>query len=668
MPIRSLCAFAAVVLSALPRFLPAQQRPSADSARADTLRPYPLAPVVITATAIPAPASRVGFPTSVVDSAILAREPTPLITRVLTFLPGASIEEGAGPGQPAVLHVRGGDEPFTQMLFDGVAVNISGGYNDVNGLLLTNVGRVELTRGPLSAVWGSGALAGAVQFVTREGQVGAPRFRLLAEGGSATQHGEQTHTELDASGGSARLRYSTGVGFAYNRGTLALPTDMQSGDASIRLDATVSSRLALTATARYVDLQSQLPMRDAGDTVPLDPHQRDARHRWTGSLDADWAATPSWHHRLSAQLFWDNFVYHEAFDSTLDPVRYPTIPNYTIRAQILLLRPGVEYLGSNVLGLGKRGSQLTVSYGAQWQREHEVDDNSGDFTQHDQLNRSNEALFTELQGALGQRLSLIAGARLEKYQGLASQLLPRASIVVGIVPGWLSLRAAAGRAFLVPNISAQYLSVPGYQANPDLRPMKSITWEIGGTLTPPGGTSLKLGYFHRRDDDFIRTVPADTGTNATSANLGAALSEGVETELDHVWPRHWRTGVNLTWVKTKILDNAGLDVADYPNGASLPAIPTLTGNAFVFGDVSRVISTFARVTLVGKQDVLANRFTGPRVPIDAYALAEVSLQWHVRSSVEAYTRVSNLFNTTYETAFNKPGLPRTVVLGLRTGF
>src|SRR5438094_167591 len=82
------------------------------------------------------------------------------------------------------------------------------------GLLLSNVDRVEMARGPLSAVWGSSAMAGAVQFITRQGEAGPTQLEALAEGGTASSHGPQARSELSAVGGTPDLRYSAGVGVA----------------------------------------------------------------------------------------------------------------------------------------------------------------------------------------------------------------------------------------------------------------------------------------------------------------------------------------------------------------------------------------------------------------------------------------------------------------------
>jgi outer membrane cobalamin receptor len=267
---RSFSTLTLCALLAGPIPLGAQQPARPDSSRRDTLRHYALPLVVVTATQVPTAQSKIGFATSVLDSSALAAEPTPLATRALGFLPGVSLDQGNGPGGPAVIHVRGGDEPFTQMMFDGVPVNISGGFNDVEGLMLTNVERVEIARGPLSALWGSSAMSGAVQFITREGRPGPIQLDLLTEGGRASQYGDETHSELDVSGGSARLRYSSGLGFSYNRGIYALANNLRTGDASVRIDANPAERLTHGDRA-LPDVQTDLPVRDQGDAGAARP-------------------------------------------------------------------------------------------------------------------------------------------------------------------------------------------------------------------------------------------------------------------------------------------------------------------------------------------------------------------------------------------------------------
>jgi outer membrane receptor protein involved in Fe transport len=183
---------------------------------------------------------------------------------------------------------------------------------------------------------------------------------------------------------------------------------------------------------------------------------------------------------------------------------------------------------------------------------------------------------------------------------------------------------------------------------------------------PQRAFTVGIGYFHQRYNDLIQTVPADTGAKQTTKNLGRTRAVGVEFELERWWTERWRTGGNLTWVKTEVLDNAGLDPMAYPVGGSLPQSPSVTGNAYVAADVSRSLATLARITLVGRQTVFTERFAGQRVTLDPYALLQLVVQWQVKKTLGLYARIDNRLNQTYQIAFDRPGVPRTGVLGVRT--
>src|SRR5688572_18592704 len=100
----------------VPAALCAQQPAARDSASRDTARAYTLPPLLITASVVPTSKAELGFATSIVER----EEPIAYAARALTLVPGISIDEGAGPGGPTVIHLRGGEESYTQVLFDGV--------------------------------------------------------------------------------------------------------------------------------------------------------------------------------------------------------------------------------------------------------------------------------------------------------------------------------------------------------------------------------------------------------------------------------------------------------------------------------------------------------------------------------------------------------------------
>jgi vitamin B12 transporter len=641
------------------------QHPTADSTGTDSTRVYTLPPVIVTGAVVPIPEDRLGFGSSVLDRATLTASTTPYATGVLDRLPGVWTDEAAGPGGPTVLRVRGGEEPDTQVLFDGIPINVSGGFLDLQGLTLTNVERVEVVRGPQSARYGSAAMAGAVQFFTREGEVGPPRWEFAADAGRATQSGQRVHSSLTVGGGSAALRYSAGAGVTYNRGIYALPNDLRTEDASLRLDAAPSKQWTATGTVRYVDIASKLPVRDPGVTrAPLDPNQRDGQQRLLASVALGFAAAPTWHHRLTASLYHNDFTYSDQRDG-VDPTQYPFfVFDANFGQDSPFNRYLVQYVATN--DLGSASWQVSISYGAQYQRETASDSQTGDYgNAFDAYQRTSGAAFAEVQSQLGSRLSLLAGGRLEHFQGLPSEVLPRAAISMAAIPGVLSLHAAAGRAFKAPNLQQQFLANPFTQPNPDLKPETSWSWEAGASTVLPGsGLQAYVGFFSQRHDNLIRTVALPGTTMQTNENLGRTDSRGVELDVDRWWTPRLHTGATLTWLKTEVVDNSGLPADQYPVGSTLPAVPGLVVGASADFPLLARLSATVRGSVTGSQVVFSERFSGTRVTLDPYTLLGAAVRWQAAPAVSVQLAVDNALNVHYMAAYDRPGVPLRVGVGV----
>jgi outer membrane cobalamin receptor len=68
---------------------------------------------------------------------------------------------------------------------------------------------------------------------------------------------------------------------------------------------------------------------------------------------------------------------------------------------------------------------------------------------------------------------------------------------------------------------------------------------------------------------------------------------------------------------------------------------------------------------VGAQTVLTERFSGQRVRVDPYTLLGMTLHWDATRHAGVYARIENLLGKSYETAYDRKGIPRTAALGLR---
>lgn len=144
--------------------------------------PTELEPIIVTATRLETPIDRLPASVSVVEGEEVERQQVKDIFEVLRDVPGFTIVQSGSRGGAASLFVRGGESDFNQVLIDGVKVNESGGAFDFSDLTTDGLDRIEIVRGPHSALYGSDAVTSVVQVFTRRGE-GPLSARLGFAGG-----------------------------------------------------------------------------------------------------------------------------------------------------------------------------------------------------------------------------------------------------------------------------------------------------------------------------------------------------------------------------------------------------------------------------------------------------------------------------------------------------
>ena len=121
---------------------------------------------------------------------------------------------------------------------------------------------------------------------------------------------------------------------------------------------------------------------------------------------------------------------------------------------------------------------------------------------------------------------------------------------------------------------------------------------------------------------------------------------------------------SFTWTKTGVVDNVGLDPAQYPVDSVLPFRPPLTAGAMLDVPVGK-FRAVGRATIVGPEVVLSARFQGARTEIPSYALLGLTVSFEATPGVTLYARGENLLDKLYLTGFDRRGLSRTWTVGLR---
>jgi vitamin B12 transporter len=646
------------IILVLPLAAAAQRAPNV----LDTVQVQPL---VVSISKVPLQSQRVGFSLTMLTRRQLAATRPVYAADALRNYGGAYIDEAVGAGGPAIVRLRAGEEVFTQILMDGVQVNQNGGFFDFQGLTFANLERVEIARGPQSAVWGSAAMTGVINFITRPGETGVPRFSAQVERGAASERSNSYLGTISVRGGSAQLRYSASGGAAFTRGFQAVPHDIKTREGVLRLDATPSDRFELTAIARAVGVDAHLPVRDPGATrVALDPNAQNDRDRYIGLLQGTHKLGQQWRQRLRFSGYREDFLYQDMKDNVDASGCMCFIFDESFTFRDLLRRTTGEYLLT-----WERAERTRFSAGVQWEREH-LDERSGGAIGDDRqiFERDSRAGYAELQLAPADRVDVLLSSRFEKYDGLEGEHTPRASVAFALVPGRVRVRGAVARGFKAPNLQQQYVNNPFIEANPHLAAETSTSFEVGGDI---GAVDSKVQVsgtaFRQNFHNLIRTVAQENSTRQTNRNLGTSHALGFEWDVRVQPARTLSLIASGTVIRTEIEDNTGLDPMQYPEGGELPFRPAYTLMVGAEANPLSKLTVGVRARTVGQQFVFTERFSGRRVEIPSYTVLGANLEYAHRPDASAYLRIDNLLDRNYATAFDQRGMPMTITLGIRLG-
>ena len=137
--------------------------------------------LVVSASQVEIPLSRASSAVTVITGSELQAKQIATVADALRDVPGLTVARSGGPGTLTTVFPRGGESDYTLVFIDGIQVNAFGGGFDFAHLSANNVDRIEIVRGPQSALYGSNAIGAVVRIVTRDG--GPPRGGRVDRGG-----------------------------------------------------------------------------------------------------------------------------------------------------------------------------------------------------------------------------------------------------------------------------------------------------------------------------------------------------------------------------------------------------------------------------------------------------------------------------------------------------
>jgi vitamin B12 transporter len=628
---------------------------------------YEIPALVVTAERTPLPAGNVTSSVTVLQGDELRARGVRNIADALREVPGAAVVSSGSFGGQTSLFFRGGESDYTKVLIDGVAMNQPGGAFNFNALTLDNVERIEVVRGPASVLYGTDAMTGVIQIITRKG-TGPVSVDFSAGGGSYdTRRGA-----MAAQGGNARAGFSVAASTDRTAGTYDFNNDWRNTVGTAQGRVLIGAATALRGSVRYAEDTYHYPTNSGG--VAVDSNTVNLHDATTFSLGLDQGFGANWTLRLLGTLNDESVSAENRSDSPADTVGF----GYASESASDVLRRALD---ARMTWVPSGRLSLTGGVEVRYDREQRhagftvsnfvgIDTSFASPVEHD---RQNTGAYLQALLSAGAGFSVSAGARLDDDQGFGQFVTGKLGVIKEL-GGSTRIRGTIGNAFKTPTLEESYGNSAFSVGDPALDPERSLSWEVGGEQDlAEGRLTLGAVWFDQSFEDMIQYDGGAAPGDPTYRNIAAATASGLDLTVVARPSTVLSVNVGYTYLKSEVTD-AGFSSGSgdvFVEGKELirrPAHSARLGASWLgFG---RAILG-AQVTYVGdRADVDFGTFPSSRVELPSYTLVDLSadltlLGESAGPSLAVTFRAENVFDQGYDTVVGFPGRGRTLLGGIR---
>lgn len=618
---------------------------AAQPVSADSIDAPATDPITVTASREAVPVALSGTALTVIDRATIDALALPLVKDYLTLVPGVAVAQTGPLGAQTQVRIRGAEANHSITFIDGIEVTdpASSGEFRYETLLAHGVDRIEVLRGPQSALWGSQAVGGVINILTR----------------SAPKEGSEAYGEAQA-GSLGTVR--AGIGGGWGRDTTQIAGqaswlssrgyDIAGGDGDrdgyenltlhlkARTEPTANTHIA--AVARYVTSNSEFDDFDYGAGVPLDAgfatRTRQLALRGEAGLrllDDRWTHLASITHTDAANINRTDGDFQNRSDGGRTLYRYQTSLRFDA---------------------GDWRQRFTAALEHERERFTSADADAAALS-----NQSRSRLQTSLVGEYRLDWQDVLGGgvavRRDWNNRFADATTVRANLAIRPGAGF-TLHGSFGTGIADPTFFDLFGFFPGFfVGNPNLRPERSRSFDAGLGWSD-GTTALDATWFDATlDDEIVSTFDSATFLSGVANATGHSRRQGLElsastspvkgltlaatyTYLD-ADQQQVAAGLRLREVRRP--RHSGSVTASYAGGAF-----DLAASAAIVGD--RGDTDFARFV---------------PVTLPAYTLVTLSGAIHLTPRIDLTGRIENALDARQEDVFAYRGPGLTAHAGVR---
>jgi len=623
-----------------------------------------MATVVVTATRTKTSAADVTNTVSVISGETVAERDQPMVSDALRGSPGVGVTQFGSLGASTFASIRGAAPDQVLVLLDGVEVNTpTVGQFDFANLTTDGLDRIEVLRGGGGTLYGSEAIGGVINVLTRRGS-GPPTVSAIAEGGRAATQREL----LRLTGAVGPFSVNGTTSYVGSDGFQPVNDDYQNFSTVWRGDADLLPTGTLRGFVRYTGSRRGLPNFNVIEGV-LDPDAYDRsdfvltkgewEHHLTDALD--YRASVAWWRNY--ERFRDDQIEDDEVEP--EPAAIGRFDNQLIQADAQTDYRWRE-LSLTTLGLEVIERSADVF---QLQTEEEDEEEEQERQQFN-ANRTEVGVFLQEQlHLLDDTLIGVGGVRYDHIDQFGDQVTWSGSGSYLIRPTDTRLRLSYATGFRAPTFEELFEPILG---NPNLRPETS--WEIDAGFTQEffhDRARFESIYFYRNVHNLVEEIAdqlpgpiAGVPEGAAAFNTNAVF-QGVEL-IAHVRPWSWLDlAANYTYL------NVGSDTGPLlnrpRNQGTFSAIAKRKG-LLMGGDVA---TAAVQVYAVGARNS-ADPFSTPEPfepeQIGGYGRTDLALTYRFGGTLSPLTvtaAVRNLFNRDYQESIGFPAPPAWFLIGLR---
>ncbi len=612
--------------------------------------------VVVSATKTPVPVSHVTSAVDVITAQDMKKQNIRHVADALRLAQGLAVFSSGGPGTEVNARIRGANSSQTLVLIDGAIMNSGtlGSYDFAN-LTTDNIERVEILRGAQSMLWGSDAMGGVINIVTKRGQgpfsatgfLEYGSFASLREGGTVS--GKQGIVDYSLS--LSRWDTSSFSAVNYRRGATERDS-YRNWQGSGRIGVELPHDGRLDFNMRWMNSDTQLDSVSA--TFPSDVYgskMRSQQYVFSGSYEQP--ITGWWSQKLTlarsqeASLFLPGTLQRSLLDGTFStPFGSPN--------ETRVIANRLEWQHNFQIT-----KLLLLSAGYQF-REQQGENDTG------LINSilSSHAGFAQAQFNLWDRVFATAGVRHDSYNVFGAATIYRLTGGYYHTETDTKLRASYSTGFRAPSMNELFF--PNF-GNPNLGPEKSQSMDVGiDQYFLSKQLKVTGGFFWNHYRNLIITTfdPAFCAPFSTFGfcpqQLGEASTKGWEAGLSYTYSsdRQFLKGMVVQAQYTNTLTR------DLEAHTRLPRWPTDQWSA----SVSYQPIDPLWITVIGRY--VGSRFntTGEQQNLRAFDVWSLAVTYDVTKRMQAYLRAENLFNEKYEEIASAGTPIRSIFGGVRVTF